>query len=43
MNRMVINNIPLIRIPYTQKAITINDLKIETTKFLLKESDINKR
>ena len=34
-------NIPLIRIPYTQKVITINDLKLETTKFLLKDGDVN--
>lgn len=36
------NNIPLIRIPYTKKNITINDLKLETTQFLIKkESDAN--
>lgn len=34
------NNIPLIRIPYTHfNSITINDLKLETSKFILKESD----
>lgn len=36
------NNIPLIRIPYTKKNITIDDLKLETTQFLIKkESDAN--
>ena len=30
------NNIPLIRIPYTHlKNLTINDLKLETTTFLI--------
>ena len=29
------NNIPLIRIPYTHKKITLNDLLLETTSFLI--------
>lgn len=29
------NNIPLIRIPYTHKEITLNDLLLETTTFLI--------
>lgn len=32
-----INNIPIIRIPYWHNDIQLEDLKVETTKFLLKE------
>ena len=36
------NNIPLIRIPFIKKNITVDDLKSETTQFLIKkESDVN--
>lgn len=32
------NNIPLIRIPYYKKQdLTIEDLKLQTTQFLMKE------
>ena len=30
------NNIPIIRIPYTHKTITIEDLRLETSNFILK-------
>lgn len=34
------NNIPIIRIPYTHlNRITLEDLKLETTQFLIKESE----
>lgn len=33
------NNIPLIRIPYTHKEITLNDLLLETTTFLINKKE----
>lgn len=31
------NNIPLIRIPYTHKSIILEDILLETSKFIVKE------